>query len=133
MHPTATGLIAEKKFALRCLELSVPVLTPLIDQNGFDYVIQRGVNYEKIQVKSTLKMDIKRPNTYRFSVKRGCAGVKYTKNDYDYLACYIFELDLFYIIPFDYISVLNIRISPFSDRCKYSRYKEAWNLILETR
>ena len=133
MLATAQGIIAEKRFALRCLELGVPVLSPLIDQNGFDYVIQKGNDYEKIQVKSTLSMDKKKPNTYRFSVKRGGAGVKYNKGDYDYLVCYIFELDLFYVIPFDYITVLNIRISPLSQRCKFSHYKEAWGLLVESR
>jgi hypothetical protein len=129
MHSTSIGIIAEKKFALQCLERGISVLTPLIDENGFDYVIQRGSTYDKIQVKSTLSHDKRNPNSYRFSIKRGASSYKYRKGDYDLLVCYIFELDIFYIIPFSFIASRTIRINPTSIKCKFLKYKEAWNLI----
>jgi len=133
MHSSAKGIIAEKKFALRCLELEVPVLTPLIDQNGFDYVIKKGDFYAKIQVKSTSNRDKRHPETYRFNVKRGGVGVKYSKGDFDYLVCYIFELDIFYIIPFDCFNAMTIRVNPSKKNCKYDKFKSAWWQLLETR
>lgn len=132
MHSTAKGIIAEKKFALRCLELGIPVLTPLIDQNGFDYVIQKGDRFEKIQVKSTAVHDKRNKNSYRFTVKRGAVGFKYSEGDFDYLACYIFELNLFYIIPFSCFSAMTIRINPTSTKCKYNNYKEEWSFLTES-
>lgn len=129
MHASTVGTIAEKKFALKCLELDVPVLTPLVDKNGFDFVIEKSNCYAKIQVKSTLAQDKRKPNTYRFTVKRGMDGVAYSRGDYDYLVCYIFELNIFYIIPFDYVSASTIRISPNSHRCQYHKFKETWDLL----
>jgi hypothetical protein len=132
MHATAKGTIAEKKFALRCLELGIPVLTPLIDQNGFDYVIQRGDSFEKIQVKSTANKDKRSKNSYKLSIKRGAVGVEYNESHFDYLVCYIFEPNLFYIIPFGSFSATTIRITPNSIKCKYANYKEAWCLLTES-
>ncbi len=54
------GTISELNFAAKALELGWDVCTPLIDEKGYDYVINRGQNWETVQVKTATLYE-KRP------------------------------------------------------------------------
>ena len=122
------GAIAEQKFKLHCLEREIPVLEPVLDNFGIDFVVKKGSRFVSIQVKSTLRKDPSR-NSYKVTIVRGFNGRAYNKGDYDYLVVYIFELATWYIIPEKEIKATTIRLNPSSDKTKYSKYKEAWQLL----
>jgi hypothetical protein len=128
MHNIRIGRIAEIKFSLKCLEKGFKVFEPLVDDFGVDFIIRQNNITKTIQVKSTKEPDKSNPNTYKISIKRGAKNVSYDKKSFDYLAVYLFDRDLFYLIPLEVASASCIRISPDSTRCKYRAYKDVWLL-----
>lgn len=125
---TRIGTIAEQKFKLMCLELDIPLFEPIIDNIGIDYVIKKSSKYHSIQIKSTIKRDPTR-NSYKINVQHKAGNVRYKNKTYDYLVVFIFELSIWYIIPEALVRVTTIRVNPNSDKGKYAKYKEAWNLL----
>ena len=61
-----------------------------------------------------------------------CACEIYPPSPFDFLACYVIPLDLWYIFPHDAISHLrgHISLSPHRPPHKYAPYQEAWHLVL---
>lgn len=54
------GKIAELTFAAKALALGFEICEPLVDDKGYDYIINRGEGWERVQVKKT-KVYEKRP------------------------------------------------------------------------
>ena len=125
---TIIGTIAEKKFALKALESDCCIYEPVVDRDGCDFVVQKGADLVKVQVKSTVKRST-RGDWYRIGVKCGSNCEKYTKDSFDYLAVYIYERNLWYIIPFNELTGKTLRLDPDRVENKYNKYKEAWGLV----
>ena len=123
------GAIAEHKFQLMCLERDIPIFTPVLDNYGIDFVIQKNKKLLRIQVKSTQRLD-KTRNTFKVNVVRGFDNRKYVMGDYDILVVYMFQLNLWWVIPQKVITGKCIRINPDSQNGKYNLYKERWDLLL---
>ena len=128
MSSNVQGSIAENKFKVIALSLEIPIYEPVVDICGADFIIKKGDNFVKIQVKSTLKKNLNR-NTYKINIKRGATAYDYSKGDYDLLAIYIFELDIWYFIPFDAVNVSCIRVNPIKESCKWYQYKENYSYL----
>lgn len=122
------GAIAEQIFIAESLKKDIFPSTPIVDCQGYDFLIEIGDSFAKVQVKSVAKKDPSR-NSYKCNVKRGFDGRSYDKGDYDFLAVYIFSMDIFYIIPFDSVSATTIRMNPDSNKCKYKKFLNAWHLL----
>ena len=126
------GRIAESIFRAESLKRNLKIFAPVCDDHGCDFIIYNGVEYFRIQVKSTRKPDVRKSNvpTYKFSICRGANARSYDGNEFDYVACYIMDLDIWYIIPI--ASVLNkttIRINPKSKNCKYFQYRDNFRVL----
>ena len=65
---------------------------------------------------------------YRFNTSNTINKKSYTKEDCDFICCYVMPIDRWYIFPVEVISTRNVRVYP-EDNHKYNEYKEAWELL----
>ena len=50
------GCLAEILFVAECLKLGIVPCKPVLDSNGYDFIVPKGGSFVKIQVKSTNKV-----------------------------------------------------------------------------
>ena len=93
-HPKVRGEWVELKFMMRAIELALHLNKPWGEVMPYDFAIEYRGRFVRVQVKSTMFLD---RGGYSCTV-RGCNG-PYEGDPFDYLAAYIFQEDLWYIIP----------------------------------
>lgn len=126
------GDLGEISFMLRAKKAGYSVLTAYSSDSKYDCVLEKGGKFFKVQVKSTSTTHYYKDNSryYKIICSNGCDNKKkYNKSDVDYFAFFIMELDMFYIIPHCEVKSKTVKLKPDSQNCKYSKYKEAYNLI----
>jgi hypothetical protein len=124
------GKLAEMQFCIDAAKRGFNVSIPQSDFTGYDLVIEsNSKKLYKIQVKSTRQKSEGR-NCYKVSVARGSQSKKtYKKNELDFFAVYIYEINQWYLIPFNVVKSINVRIYPSKPTHVYSQFQEAWHLI----
>jgi hypothetical protein len=128
-HPKLRGEWVELKFMLRAIELGLHLNKPWGEVVPYDFAIESQGQFARVQVKSTMFVD---RGGYSCTV-RGCDG-PYEGDPFDYLAAYIFQEDLWYIIPGELVvGQGSIALYPKYRRSKYREYKEAWQLLRPAR
>jgi hypothetical protein len=83
-------------------------------------------------VKSTAKADMRYPNkpSYKINVRRGADCRAYEKDEFDYYAIYLIDIDIWFIIPFCEVqSKTTIRINVSSPNCSLRKYMGAFDLL----
>lgn len=124
-HPKVRGEWVELKFMMRAIELGLHLNKPWGEVMPYDFVIEHRARFARVQVKSTMFID---RGGYSCTV-RGCDG-PYEGDPFDYLAAYIFQEELWYIIPAKLVvGQGSIALYPRLKRAKYGPYKEAWHLL----
>jgi hypothetical protein len=124
-HPKLRGEWVELKFMLRAIELGLHLNKPWGEVVPYDFVIEHRKQFQRVQVKSTMFID---RGGYSCTV-RGCDG-PYVGDPFDYLAAYIFQEELWYIIPAKLVvGQGSIALYPEYGPAKYGPYKEAWHLL----
>jgi len=113
--------------------LKLVTAIPRSDNLPFDRILVNGKQMTRIQIKSTSKVytdDRQRSNKtcYRFNTSNTINKKSYTKEDCDFICCYVMPIDRWYIFPVEVISTRNVRVYP-EDNHKYNEYKEAWELL----
>ena len=94
----------------------------------YDFAIEHEGQFARVQVKSTMFID---RGGYSCTV-RGADG-PYEGDPFDYLAAYIFQEEMWYIIPAELVvGQGSIALYPRYRRSKYREYKEAWQLLRAT-
>jgi len=86
----------------------------------------------RVQVKSITNKDPSRNDRYRFLAAHGRTEKKpYTKKDIDFVACYVFKYDTWYIIPIEEIKTMNVSVYPHRapKAAMFERFKDAWHLL----
>ena len=122
------GDYAELRFTLSAFENGFSILRPFADSRPYDYVLEKGGRFIKVQVKSC-NVPISAAGRFHIGVSRGHKTKKiYTKSDTDIIAVYLRTINTFYIIPIDKITAKNIRLYPFKDH-HFNIYKENWAII----
>lgn len=124
-HPKLRGEWVELKFMLRAIELGLHLNKPWGEVVPYDFVVEHGGRFVRVQVKSTMFVD---RGGYSCTV-RGSDG-PYQGDPFDYLAAYIFQEDLWYIIPAELVvGQGSIALYPKYKCAKYGPYMEAWDLL----
>jgi hypothetical protein len=119
------GEWVELKFMLRAIELGLHLNKPWGEVVPYDFTVEHHGKFLRVQVKSTMFID---RGGYSCTV-RGSDG-PYQGDPFDYLAAYIFQEDMWYIIPAELaVGQGSIALYPKLGRAKYGPYKEAWELL----
>ena len=126
-HPKVRGEWVELKFLERAMELGLHVSKPWGDVMPYDFVIERGGRFVRVQVKSTMFVD---RGGYSCTVRGSCGP--YQGHPFEYVAAYVFQEDAWYIIPADLVlGQGSIALYPKLENAKYEPYREAWHLLEE--
>jgi hypothetical protein len=124
----AVGLTTRKSRgeAAKAASLGFGVAKPWGDSERYDFIIDSGYNFWRVQVKST-----QRYANWRYQVKTSGWRTAYTSRDIDFLIAYIVPEDLWYIVPIAAIaSRQHLRFYPHSGRkAQLEKYREAWCLM----
>ena len=125
---TAQGIYAESIFIVECLKRNLKLSQPIADLYGYDFIIETSNGFKKVQVKSSKKPC--RKNSYNMSVNRGFNARPYDDGDFDYVACYLIQHDLWYIIPFHLVKgKRSIRLFPSATRSRYNGYQSNFDCL----
>jgi hypothetical protein len=121
------GEWAELRFMARAAEHGVRAIKPWGDCSRYDFVVEIGGQFQRVQVKST---SCRRGNQYAFSLQ-GANRRPYTKDEVDFFGAFIIPLEVWYIIPIGATGEgkYNIIVSPHNSLSKYAAYREAWHLL----
>jgi hypothetical protein len=125
-HAKRRGEWAELRFQLRATELGLILARPCGDCAPYDFVVDNQGHFVRVQVKCTI---YKRDNSYQCGLTAN--HTLYTPDQIDFFAAYVIPVDVFYILPLAATnSQPDITLSPHRPNSKYSRYKEAWHLLM---
>jgi hypothetical protein len=91
------GCFSEYLFATECIKRGYKVSMPLMDASVYDCIVDNGSGLFKIQIKSTTKTPEKDTVT---TIKVNLENSKrvYSRDNVDYFAIYVYDLDGFFII-----------------------------------
>lgn len=121
------GEWVELLFMTRAAEHGLRVIKPWGDSSRYDFVVESGGRFLRVQVKSTSN---RRRNLYACAIQ-GTSRRPYTAADIDFFAIYVIPTDTWYIIPVEVASRVKyvIGLSPHNPRCPNACYEEAWHLL----
>jgi len=127
------GKLAEMQFSIDASKRGLNVSVPNSDYSGYDLIVEgRSRKLYKIQVKATRTKSYQsdRHESYKVTIARGSKNKKrYEKNEVDFFAIYIYEINNWYIIPFDACSSVSVRLYPDKPDHKLSQYLESWHQL----
>ena len=113
---------------MRAIELGLHLNKPWGEVMPYDFAVEYQARFVRVQVKSTMFKD---RGGYSCTV-RGSGG-PYEGDPFDLLAAYVFQEDLWYIIPAELVvGQGSIALYPKLSCAKYGPYKEAWHLLRQT-
>ena len=128
------GELAEIRFMLKAAGLGFGVAKPWGESERYDFVLDTGKIFWRVQVKSTY---VARAPKYSVNVCRNIAGKKkisYTAEEIDVLVVYIVAEDAWYVLPVAVVaSRTRLYFVPLGSKRGgfYERYREAWDLMKE--
>ncbi len=126
-HAKLRGEWAELRFQLRAAELGLILTRPCGDNSPYDFAVDHLGHFLRVQVKCTLQRREK--NSYRCCLDHN--GSPYTATQIDLFAAYVIPADVWYILHLAAThSQPDILLTPHRQNSKYSRYKEAWHLLM---
>ena len=126
------GFYAENIFIGECIKRDIKISKPILDVNGYDFVIEVNNEFKKIQVKCSGCPPKDNPYSYKVNTFHGSNGDKYTDNHCDFICSYLIEHDIWYIIPIEKINSKSIRLPHTNiskSKSKYVEYFENWELL----
>lgn len=134
MNTRNKGALAEYRFISYAISLDLRVLAPAVEGYPYDVVIDNGKRFYRIQVKYASR-DKRCSKAFTSMLQRKVSGnnsifKKYTAEEVDYFAIYIWYIDTFFIIPFDAVEGNSINLNLANDNNKYTQYKNNWKQLL---
>jgi PD-(D/E)XK nuclease superfamily protein len=126
-EPKAREEWGESVFMVRAVEHGLPVSRPWGESNSFDFVVGKPGRFVSVQVKSTT---VKNGGGYLCSVRQNAA--KYARGAFDFLAAYVIQEDVWYIIPAKKVAGMGyVTLCSNSGEANFEEYREAWHLLRE--
>jgi hypothetical protein len=126
-HPKLRGEWAELRFMQRAAEHGLVLTKPWGDSAPYyDFAVDHHGHFLRVQVKCTR---YKRQHSYVCTI---CAShVPYQPDQLDFIAALIIPTDTWYILPLQATRHQSaIVLSPHLSKSKYTKYQEAWHLLL---
>ena len=130
----AKGDLAELAFLYKATSLGFGVAQPYGDKERYDFILDSGEQFWRVQVRSTSYFEAHR-NSYTVNASHIDKGHKvktYQAQEIDFFAAYIVPLDVWYIIPVNQLASLRfLRLYPSGSKwggC-FEAFREAWHLM----
>ena len=121
------GEWAELCFMARAAGLGMSVSKPYGESRRYDVLVEAGGRILRVQVKSTTYC--RRGGEYSLNVM-GPQRKRYAAGTVDFFAVFVIPLGEWYIIPYEAMGKrLTLHFTPGSKRSKWTRYREAWELL----
>ena len=113
------------------------LLAPAVEGYPYDVVIDNGQSFYRIQVKYATR-DKRQKKGFSVMTQRRITSTKatyrrYTAEEVDFYAVYIWYIDTFFIIPYEAVAGNSIGLNLANDNNKYSSYKNNWQPLLRRK
>ena len=130
----AKGDLAELAFLHKAASLGFGVAKPYGDKESYDFILDSGERFWRVQVRSTSYFEANRSG-YKVHASHNGKGSKvetYQADEIDFFAAYIVPLGIWYIVPVNQLASLRfLRLYPSG--CKwggcFEPFREAWHLM----
>jgi len=124
------GIIAELRFQQEAIARKLKTSVPTYAQERYDVIVDNGTSLFRIQIKSvTNHRMIGKAKEFRVALTGGDKVTKYKRNEVDFFAIHLNELDIWYVIPAIKVNGIKyLTLYPEGDS-KYSLYEDAWGLL----
>lgn len=124
------GELSELRFLAEAYSRGFVVSKPFGDNAAYDFIIDFNGKLSRVQCKSTATLD-ERGRFIIYTVHGRMGDQVYSIASVDFLACYVFQFNAWYLIPINEVSTKTIRLYPHKTvkRAKFERFLEAWNLF----
>jgi hypothetical protein len=120
-----TGEMIEAAFLVKVCKLRIPVCKPWGDSERYDFVVDWGKGFWRVQVKAGA-----RGKGSLYVVSAGRNGKVFTKADMDFVVVHIAAEDLWYVVPVETAEGLtSLWFNPRTKRSRFEKYREAWCLL----
>jgi hypothetical protein len=120
-----TGEAVEAAFLNKVCGLRIPVCKPWGDSERYDFVVDWGKGFWRVQVKGGSYYE-----RSKYQVGAGGKGKPFTKEDMDFVVVHIVPEDLWYVVPIEIAEGLSaLWFNPRSTRSRFEKYREAWCLL----
>ena len=118
--------MAELAFMQRAISLGFGVAKPWGDSDRYDFVLNCGNLFWRVQVKST-----ERFAESRYRVKGGGSHSDYQLGEIDFLVAYIVPVDIWYVVPIAaVVAHKSLRFYPSpGSKGRLEKYRQAWRLF----
>ncbi len=129
------GELAEMGFLFKASGLGFGVAKPWGESESYDFVLDSGKRFWRVQVKSTY---VERTHCYNILAKGNTNGKRtpYTASQIDFLVVCIVAENAWYVIPVRAFTP-RMRLQFYPSGCKkgglYEQYREAWDLMKRRR
>jgi|HubBroStandDraft_6_1064221.scaffolds.fasta_scaffold610204_1 hypothetical protein len=130
----AKGDLAEIVFLYKAAALGFGVAQPYGDKEHYDFILDSGERFWRVQVRSTSHLEANR-SAYTVNashIGKGRQVRTYQPEEIDFFAAYIVPLNAWYIVPVNQLASLRfLRLYPSG--CKwggcFEAFREAWHLM----
>lgn len=121
-----SGEEAEISFILQAVKKGLKISRPMMTER-YDLIVDNGKKLLRIQVKSTEKLKVTRP---QYEVPLRASGKKYKENEVDFFAIFIRPTNTWYLLPFEnFKNIKSMYFNIHGHSQKYSSYKDAWHIL----
>ena len=122
------GELAELAFLHKAAGLGFGVAKPYGDSESYDFILDSGQCFWRVQVKS---IHTRSQWVYRTQAQHG-NGQRYKPEDIDFLVAYVVRPDIWYVIPVSCLATTALSFYPSGCQKNGARvecYREAWYLM----
>jgi hypothetical protein len=123
------GEAIEAAFLAVVCKLRIPVCKPWGDSERYDFVVDWGKGFWRVQVKSATYCSGPRSGGM-YHATAGHNGETFTRKDMDFVVVHIVPLNMWYVVPIEIAEGLAaLWFNPRSNGARFERYREAWCLL----
>jgi len=130
----AKGDLVEIAFLYKAAALGFGVAKPYGDKEHYDFILDSGERFWRVQVRSTSYLEPNR-NSYTVNASHRGKGYKvktFQAEEIDFLVAYIVPVNSWYVVPVNQLASLRfLRLYPSGSKwggC-FEAFREAWHLM----
>jgi len=128
--PKRRGEEGELAFMRRAIAEGFAIAKPWGDSERYDFILDNGARLWRVQVRST-DYEVHHGFSVHASIRINQTSVRLTARDVDVIAAYLVPKDLWYIVPIEACTCLNLWFYPGKSPkgSKFEKFREAWDCL----